>query len=598
MKIKFQKTLSVLVFISALLVAFSSCQREVEGTLSGGNPTTGVNDNIMVTAGVRGIVVDENNKPVMGATVTSGANSTTTDKYGVFHFNNIQLSKANGYVKVNKPGYFQGMRTFVSTAGRKHNIRIRLLPKTITGTATGSAGGTITLAGGAKLVLPANAVTDASGAAYAGTVNVYMAWIDPSSTVLPEILVGDLRGITTTGEERGLETFGMIGVELTTMGGQPLKIATGKTAELTFPIPASLSAAAPATIDLWNFDEATGRWKQEGQATKTGSNYIAQVSHFSFWNCDAPFPVVNLCMTLVQSGSSNPLNNVLVRIRRPNGSYASGFTDSLGNLCGKVPKDEALVLQVMDHCFNVVYSQNIGPYSADANAGTISTTIPPSSSLTITGTLTNCAGANVTSGTVFLYADNGHSYSVTLSGGVFTALVIRCGTAPTNFVLVGVDNATTQQSAPYNGSSAAGTVNIGTIQACGTSSAQYIDFLIDGTPFGYYAPPDFINAQDSLASPPYSSNIMIFADKSGGGGLMSSFDVSSNATVGTGPLSYCDINAGPTLNSTTVLTPGPMVNLTAFGAPSVGFVEGNFNIMMDFGGTPRNVICNFRIRRP
>jgi hypothetical protein len=35
---------------------------------------------------------------------------------------------------------------------------------------------------------------------------------------------------------------------------------------------------------LWSFDEAKGLWKEEGQAIKTGSNYVGDVSHFSFWN--------------------------------------------------------------------------------------------------------------------------------------------------------------------------------------------------------------------------------------------------------------------------------------------------------------------------
>ena len=333
----------------------------------------------MVSASVRGTVVDENNRPVQGATVSSGTNTTTTDRYGSFRFNNINLSKANGYVKVTKTGYFTGSRTFISTAGRTHNVRIKLLPKTNAGNFAGTAGGTINITGGGKLVIPATAVTDAGGSAYSGTVNVAMTWIDPTSNDLPNIIPGDLRGVTTTNEERGLQTFGMLGVELTGNTGQALKIATGKTAELTFPIPASLQGNAPATIDLWNFDEATGRWKQEGTATKNGNNYIAQVSHFSFWNCDAPFPLVELCMTILSSADNVPLNNVQVRIKRPNGSYGYGRTDSLGNLCGKVPKNEALVLEILGQCNNVVYSQNIGPFSSDASLGTITVTLPGTS---------------------------------------------------------------------------------------------------------------------------------------------------------------------------------------------------------------------------
>ena len=46
----------------------------------------------MVIGGVQGIVIDENNQPVEGASVTSGSSTTTTNRYGVFFFNNINLS--------------------------------------------------------------------------------------------------------------------------------------------------------------------------------------------------------------------------------------------------------------------------------------------------------------------------------------------------------------------------------------------------------------------------------------------------------------------------------------------------------------------------
>jgi hypothetical protein len=65
------------------------------------------------------------------------------------------------------------------------------------------------------------------------------------------------------------------------------KLQPGKTAKLRFTIPSSLRSTAPATIPLWSVDETTGLWKQEGSATKGTDYYEGDVSHFSFWNCDA-----------------------------------------------------------------------------------------------------------------------------------------------------------------------------------------------------------------------------------------------------------------------------------------------------------------------
>lgn len=587
-----------LVLLSFSLLLITACQREIDNS-SGPGTGPGNIDAEMVTGGVNGIVVDENNQPVAGATVTSGTATATTDRYGAFKFRNISLSKANGTVKVVRPGYFTAYRSFISVQGRTNNVRIKLIPKTNSGSFTASAGGTINLTGGGKLVMPANAVTDASGNAYSGLVNVAMAWIDPSSADLPYVLMGDLRGITTAGEERGLSTYGMLGVELTSATGQALKIAAGKTAELTFPIPASLQGSAPATIDLWHFDEATARWKQEGTATRTGTNYVANVSHFSFWNCDAPFPLIDLCMSF-KDNNNNPLINVQVRIKRVvNNTYGYGRTDSAGNLCGKVPKDEALVLELLDVCNTVVYSQNIGPFSSNTTLPPVTATIPAASSLIITGTVTNCASANVTNGAALIYVSGGNHYTVPVTNGSFSLNLIRCSGGTVSFTVLGIDYTTLQQSQPVGGSGTTGTVNVGTVQACGTTSAQYIEYMIDGIPLNLASPPDNFNSIDTAITGTYNNRTRIAAYRQSTGNLLGGdFTFENNTVPATGlPMNSATIFAGPGMNTQTIVTANPVVNITAFGLPVTGFIEGNFAIQMDFSGTVKNVLCNFRVRR-
>ncbi len=595
--ISFMKTF--LTITAVMLLVFVSCQKPINRIdpipNPNPNPTTEaqVNDNEMVTASVNGIIVNENNIPVQGATVKSGANTTTTDRYGRFRFSNISLSKANGTVKVEQNGYFNAYRTFITTASRIHNVRIQLIPKPNSGNFSGASGGTINIAGGGKLVIPTAAVTDAGGTAYAGTVNVSMTWIDPTASNLSSIVMGDLRGITTGGFERGLSTYGMLGVELTGSGGQSLKIATGKTAELTFPIPASLNGSAPATIDLWHFDEATARWKQEGTATKTGSNYIANVSHFSFWNCDAPFPLIDLCMTLVKSPESEPLNNVQVRITRTaTNTYGYGRTDSLGKLCGKVPKNEPMVLEVLDQCNAVVYSQNIGPYSANTDLGTVAVNMPTANTLTITGTVKNCANANVTNGAAIIYVNGGYTYTAPVINGAFTLTIVRCATGTLNFTVVGIDYTALQQSGPVAGSGNNGSVNVGTVQACGTSSVEFVEYLVDGNPVSFTAPPDsiiaYLNATTRQVyavrfNPPGTNN-------------SGSFSYTDLLAVGTTPLLNCYISSGGN-TSQQIVSPSPLINITAVGPVITGFIEGNFNVQMNFSGTPRTVVCTFRVRR-
>ena len=117
---------------------------------------------------------------------------------------------------------------------------------------------------------------------------------------------GNLTGLTTNNEQKLLQTYGMIAVELEGGAGEKLNLAAGKIATISMPIPASMVASAPATIPLWYFNDTTGVWIEQGTATKQGSNYLGTVSHFSFWNCDVPSNFVNLKMTL-NNQSQQPL---------------------------------------------------------------------------------------------------------------------------------------------------------------------------------------------------------------------------------------------------------------------------------------------------
>jgi hypothetical protein len=439
------------------------------------NPVGGpVNDAAQVTASVSGIVLDETNAPIANAVVTSGTATTTTNTNGMFIFQNISLSKENGNITAVKAGYFKGIRSFKTTAGKNHTVRLQLMQRVLSGTVNAAAGGTITSNGGATIVFPANAFVTSTGAAYTGAVTVYSRWIDPTAANLPFVIPGDLRGVSTTGVESILETYGMVGAELADASGNVLKIATGKTATVSFPIPASLSATAPASIVLWHFDDATARWKENGTATKTGSVYIGQVDKFSFWNVDVPSTnFINLDYTLINATNNTPLVATTTRIKRANGNYGYGTTNNAGFVSGLVPKNEVLVLEVIANsaCGTVVYAQNIGPFAVNTSLGNINVAIPAAQFVQFTGTLTTCTGAAVSNGYISLAGTGGYAgFGNTTATGAFSFSILNCSGIIATYNYQGTDVATGQQSSVASGSNATGTVNLGTIAACGTAA--------------------------------------------------------------------------------------------------------------------------------
>ncbi len=591
-------------YFSILLIVLAFACRKND-TIS--TPET-VDDSETVVASVAGIVVNESDLPVSGATVTLGTNTAFTDAYGRFRFSGKSISKNNTHIKVEKANYFNGNRSLQATAGRTHNVRIKLQPKTITGTVNATSGGVVTMASGSKVTFAANVIVDANGAAYTGTVNVAMAYINPTSSDLGSLVQGDLRGVASTGGERILETYGMLGVELTTAAGVPLKIATGKTAEINSPIPSVLQTTAPTTIPLWHYDETKGRWIEEGTATKVGNNYVANVSHFSFWNYDIGANGVTLCVNVV-SPNNQPLNNVTVRIRRVNNpaSCSYGQTDSIGNVCGAVFKNEPLTLDILDRCGNVVYTQAIGPYSANASVNVIAN-IPSANYVTITGTVVNCSNAPVTSGSVVIYTSGGHQYNAAVNAtGAFSLTILNCASSTINFTALPIDNTTQQQGNAYSGTITSGALAMGNLQACGTSTTQFISLLVDGTPYSWVTPVDSLGTYSGSIISPYSFATTIFGNRSPTGGTSANgnsitFGTAYNATVGSYPVTsgYISVSLNNAISSAQFGTGVFTNNLTTIGAVASGFLEGNFSGTATFqpGNVVRTVTCSYKVRRP
>ena len=81
-----------------------------------------------VTVTVYGQVLDEAGVPVPSALVQAGYGneSTMTDEYGVFVLQGIRAYQRMGTVRVTKPGYFTGSRSFVPVQGG-NVVRIQLL---------------------------------------------------------------------------------------------------------------------------------------------------------------------------------------------------------------------------------------------------------------------------------------------------------------------------------------------------------------------------------------------------------------------------------------------------------------------------------------
>jgi len=572
------------------LIIFSCKKSGNSDTIA--TPATPPDLTTKVNASVSGFITDENDAALPGATVQFGNATLVTDKYGYFEVLNTDVVKEAATVIVIKQGYFKGIKTYTASAGKKTFFRIKLIRKNIQGTVIGSAGGTVTLSNGLSIVLPANGIVNATtNAVYTGTVNVAAYFINPTSEDIASTMPGDLRGINTNGNLQLLSSYSMAAVELTGSGGELLQIATGSKANLTFPIPAAIVATAPATIPLWYFDEIKGLWKQEGSAAKSGNNYIGDVSHFSFWNCDVPNNYVPFNCTLVNQNNL-PIQNVSVKLSVLSNpaTKSYGYTDSTGYVSGNIPANATLLMEVFSNgnCSTPIYTQTITTttVAVSLNSITINTT---SFLAAVSGTVTSCSNAPVNNG--YVIVKNGAlNFRYPVIAGAFAFNTFLCS-SPSSVYIIAEDVAGSQQSPSSNYTLNSGANNIGNIQACGVAIQQYVNFSIDGTPYTFSPPADTVDF--SIHGPFFHIAANRFATPSIGLAL----EVDNNG-----------IAAGTNQNLLLFLTsqandnlsiPNPITaHITEYGTAGQ-FCAGNFTGIFK-GQSPAyklyNITCNFRVK--
>ncbi|MFC0603926.1 hypothetical protein, partial [Winogradskyella pulchriflava] len=353
-----------------------------------------------------------------------------------------------------------------------------LLEATVVGTVNSGASETITVNDGSSVSFDGNFIKE-DGSSYSGAVDVIMHHLDPADEDMPMQMPGMLYAENEDGAERMLQTLGMLAVELRGSGGEELNLAVGSTSEIKMPVDPSLMSIAPATIPLWHFDEARGYWKEEGFATLQGNMYVGTVSHFSFWNCDIPAEAITLCVTATDE-EGNELNNLLVTITSSTYGTSEGQTNEKGEVCGLVPSNEALSLNIYLHnnCNNSpIYTSTIGSFSSDSNITIIIPDIPSFIGETVIGTFNTCDGDAVTNGYVKLvYGDL--SYIDSVINGEFEISLLRCPENNT-FSIKGVDFNNLQLTTEINYTFTSPTTNIGVINAC-NSSVEFIQYSING----------------------------------------------------------------------------------------------------------------------
>ncbi|WP_298514044.1 Calx-beta domain-containing protein [uncultured Kordia sp.] len=461
------KKIISLVF-SVLVLSFFSCENDDNATtIPTENPEVNINfeENFgnAINARFLGRVVNEQNEPIQGATIRVGGTVTTTDIFGIFSVSDVNAFEKFAYITAEKDGYIIGSRAMAPSATEINRVEIMLLKEDVIATINSGQQATVNLPNGTEVTFDGN-FTDANGASYSGDVKVILKHLSPDDENMEAMMPGMLFAQDASGDAVALETYGMLAVELKGGADQELQLAEGSTSQISMPLAAN-TTNPPATIPLWHFDETEGYWVEEGEATLQGNKYVGEVSHFSFWNYDYPYPSVFLCIEL-QDENGNPMSyaplDLYSSLLNSTGTY--GYTNGNGVECGLVPSGEELTVIVPGvSCANEPFTTTIGPFTSDATV-VVTVNSQNQNTSTITGTFVTCDGANVTDGYMQLYI-NGNSEIIPVSDGTISYTASYCGTL--DYSIKGIDVANNQVTEIITGTlNGDATVDLGTLSSC------------------------------------------------------------------------------------------------------------------------------------
>jgi len=416
------KKFTIGIFCFVLLFASSCRQDEVIGVEMEENI---LEDEFFVD--VSGTVVDLDGNPVENAQLEMNGALTSSDENGLFFIKNNKATNLGKFIKATKSGYFSAGKNVFANSNGDYKVQITLIPLENDRNFDASQGISYQLEDGSNLSIPPNGV-GVNGQAYNGLVTIYATHLNPTEDITAYAMPGDLTAINATDDLVVLRSFGMMGVEMYTSSGEYLDLLEGSNAVLEFPLDPMLQSLAPDEIDLWHFDETKGKWIEEGDAQRVGDVYVANVTHFSWWNCDVPTDFREVCFEFVDRlGDDLNINNLYIELIQDGFIIASDYLNDQSGFCRPVPANEIFTLTIFSSCGDLLQETEIGPYTELINIEQIQ--LLPDESVrvvTVEGLLTKCEGDPVTNGYVRVIENGIINFSEVDSDGMYSYQFYTC----------------------------------------------------------------------------------------------------------------------------------------------------------------------------
>lgn len=351
-------------------------------------------------------ITDQDNKTLPNANLQlkGDQNIYTADENGIVYLSKISVSKIGRKATITLDGYFDQIKMLDGISNSKNTKHIQLVKIVSNNNFLIHTGEEGIIHGGGLLKLPST-LQLADGTNYTGQVNVKSVYFNPDDK---DFLLAAPGNMTAKDDENSiiiLASLGMYNIELYSKDNDELHIPEEEKAIISFPITPTHQGKIPNSIPLWSLDEDQGIWLQEGEAMVSGDKMIAEVSHFSFWNCDLPYRFVDVCITFMNNDQEVIPGLDVSFFLDNNLQFGHETTNSEGKICAKFPINKIISIQLFfsGQVFNI---QDIGPFSNFESDYVITIDYPISS---VMGNTIDCNMEPVSSGYgVSIYNTDGY----------------------------------------------------------------------------------------------------------------------------------------------------------------------------------------------
>ena len=317
---------------------------------------TPADDDDASTVSMVGIVLSAHGQPLSGVTVSilGSTDATETDTNGRFNLEGLEASERS-IMTFRKEAYARTSTPVELREGVENTIIQRMAVVDHVFSFGSNEGYTFGNEEPLKLDFPSNNVVDAQGELYNGSVVVEVTVFDLVSDADNgnEVLAtpGDFTAINGAGEEKTLESYGMVQVNMTTPSGEDLQLGTESA---TIRLPVQNLGAPPIVgdeISAWSYNETIGKWEEEAVGTVSEHNgelvWEFAAPHFSTWNCDRPISTHGCLTGTVTDSFGSPRGGATVRaVGITYISTTTARTSQDGSFCLEVKNGETVWAEI------------------------------------------------------------------------------------------------------------------------------------------------------------------------------------------------------------------------------------------------------------